>query len=377
MMGRITLIGLLFLGAVLPVALAQDPAPAAAPAPAPAPAEAAPPAPAPPAEAAPAAPAPPAEPAPPPPPPPPPQDIRQVQVKVRIVETSQRGLRQLGTNLNYTRFVRGEEQSGSVARVTSGLFDPEGDFPRVTLPVPGVTPTNRPDEDKNPANGAQTREGAGLTASVIDSDQGTLDTLFRGLEEGQDTDTVSRPELLVINGMPAEINAGGEVPFQGVLLAATPTLKVEFKNIGVNLGLTPTIMPNDLVKLDITKLDVTDTLRFDKIRGLDLPVFSQRSQTGVVYVPNGRTLVTGGLTSHVARRSERRIPLMGNLPVVGFPFRSRETESLENTLLIFVTPTVVDLRNLSPEGLRAMEFWKNGTWANEKRIDAEKEAMSY
>lgn len=300
-----------------------------------------------------------------------------MQVKVRIVETSQRGLRELGTNLNYTRFVRGEEQSGSVARITSGTFDPSGDFPRVTLPAPGVTPVNRPDEDKNPSNGIQTREGAGLTASIIDYDEGTLDTLFRGLEEGQDTDTVSRPELLVINGMPAEINAGGEVPFQGVLLAATPTLKVVFQNIGVNLGLTPTIMPNDLVKLDITKLDVTDTLRFDQIRGLDLPVFSQRSQTGVVYVPNGRTLVTGGLTSHVARRSERRVPLMGTLPVIGFPFRGRQTESLENTLLIFVTPTVVDLRNLSPEGLRAMEFWKNGTWSNEKRIDAEKEAMSY
>lgn len=300
-----------------------------------------------------------------------------MQVKVQIVETSNRGLRQLGTNLNYTRFVHGKEQSGSVARVTSSLFDSSDDFPRVTLPVPGVTPTNRPDEDKNPANGTQTREGGGLTASVISSDEGTLDSIFRGLEEGQDTDTVSRPELLVINGMPAGINAGGEVPFQGVLLAATPTLKVVFQNIGVNLELTPTIMPNDLVKLDITKLDVTDTLRFDKIRGLDLPVFSVRSQTGVVYVPNGRTLVTGGLTSHVARRSERRIPLMGTLPVVGYPFRSRETESLENTLLIFVTPTVVDLRNLSPEGLRAMEFWKNGKWSNEKRIDAEEEAMRY
>lgn len=379
--GRFTLLTLLGLSAFAATVLAQDPPPA----PAPAPAEAAPPAPAP-AEAAPAAPpaeaapaAPPAEPAPPPPPPPPPPpvDIRQVQVKVRIVETSQRGLRKLGANLNYTRFVEGVEQSGSVARVATGTFDPVSDFPRVTLPVPGVGTPNRPDEDRNAANGIQTREGAGLTASVIESDEGTLDAVFRGLEEGQDTDTVSRPELLVIDKMPAEINAGGEVPFQGSLLAATPSLKVEFKNIGVNLGLTPTIMPNDLVKLNITKLDVTDTLRFDQIRGLDLPVFSQRSQTGVVYVPNGRTLVTGGLTSHVARRKEARVPLMGTLPIVGFPFRSRETESLENTLLIFVTPTVVDLRNLSPEGLRAMEFWKNGTWDNEKRIDAEKEAMSY
>jgi type II secretory pathway component GspD/PulD (secretin) len=293
------------------------------------------------------------------------------------VETSQRGLRQLGANLNYTRFVEGVEQSGSVARVATGTFDPVSDFPRVTLPVPGVGTPNRPDEDKNPSNGIQTREGAGLTASVIESDEGTLDAVFRGLEEGQDTDTLSQPEILVIDKMLASINAGGEVPYQGSLVAATPSLKVEFKNIGVNLELTPTIMPNDLVKLNITKLDVTDTLRFDQVRGLDLPVFSQRSQTGVVYVPNGRTLVTGGLTSHVARRRDRRVPVIGTLPLVGFPFRSRETESIENTLLIFVTPTVVDLRNLSPEGLRAMEFWKNGTWDNEKRIDAEKEAMSY
>ena len=395
---RFKLLSLLGLVAIASSVLAQDPAPAPAeaapPAPAPAPAEAAPPAPAeaappapapapaeaapaPPAEAAPAAP--PAEPAPPPPPPPPPPpvDIRQVQVKVRIVETSQRGLRQLGANLNFTRFVDGVEQSGSVARVASGTFDPVSDFPRVTLPVPGVGTPNRPDEDNNASNGIQTREGAGLTASVIDSDDGTLQAVFRGLEEGQDTQTLSEPELLVIDQMPAEINAGGEVPFQGSLLATTPSLKVEFKKIGVNLGLTPMIMPNDLVKLNITKLDVTDTLRFDQIRGLDLPVFSQRSQTGVVYVPNGRTLVTGGLTSHVARRQDRRVPIIGTLPLVGFPFRSRETESLENTLLIFVTPTVVDLRNLSPEGLRAMEFWKNGSWGNEKRIDAEKEAMRY
>ena len=376
---RLYLIALLGAGLLALNAGAQDPAPAPAEAPPAPPAEAPP---APPAEAAPAAPAeaappaPPAEPAP-PPPPPPPADIRQVQVKVRIVETSQRGMRELGANLNYTRLVDGVEQSGSVARATTGMFDPEGDFPRVTLPVPGIGDFNRPDEDNNASNGVQARDGVGLTATVIDTDQGTLDAVFRGLEESQDTDTVSRPELLVINGKPAEINVGGEVPFQGVLLAATPTLKVEFKNIGVNLGLTPTIMPNDLIKLDITKLDVTDTLRFDKIRGLDLPVFSQRSQTGVVYVPSGDTLVTGGLTSHVARRTERRVPLVGNLPVVGFPFRSRQMESLENTLMIFVSPTVVDLRNLSPEGLRAMEFWKNGTWANEKRIDAEKEAMTY
>ena len=295
------------------------------------------------------------------------------------METNNRGLRRLGTNLNYTRFVEGVEQSGSVARATTSTIEPSSDFSRVTLPVPGAGTPLRPDEDTNATNGIQTREGFGLTATVIDSDQGTIDAVFRGIEEGRDSDTVSRPELLVINGMPAEINAGGEVPFQGIVEApsAVTQLKVVFTNIGVNLGLTPTIMPNDLLKLDISKLDVTDTLRIDNVRGVDLPVFSQRSQTGVVYVPNGRTLVAGGLTSHVVRREERRVPIMGTLPLIGFPFRSRLVESDENTLLIFVTPTIVDLRNLSPEGVRAMEFWKNGNWENEERIDAEREAMSY
>lgn len=346
---------------------AQDPAPAEA-----APAEA------PPAEAAPAE-APPAEAAPAEAPPAPPQDIRQVQIKVRIVETNQRGLRQLGANLNFTRFVRGEEQSGSVQRITTSTVDTVGDFNRVTLPVPGFGTPLRPDEDNNNINGIQSREGVGLTASVINTDQGTIDAAFRGVEEGRDSDTVSRPELLVLNDVPAKINAGGSVPYQSVVYDAkgVPQLKVEFKEIGVNLELTPSILPNDLIKLNVAKLEVVDTVRIENIRGIDLPVFSTRSQTGVVYVPNGQTLVTGGLTSHVVRQSERRVPIIGNLPVIGFPFRSRESESNERTLLIFVTPTAVDLRNLSPEGTRAMEFWRNGTWDNEKRIDAEKDAMSY
>ncbi|MCF6284365.1 MAG: type II and III secretion system protein, partial [Candidatus Hydrogenedentes bacterium] len=336
----------------------EAPAPATAPTPAPA-------APAAPAEA--------------PAPPPPPRDIRQVQIRVQIVETNERGLRNLGANLNYTRFVDGVDQGGSVQRVTTNTLDPVVDFPRITLPVPGFGTPIRPDEDNNNANGIQAREGFGLTATVIDSNRGTVDAIFRGIEEGLDSDVVSRPEILVLNDKLATINAGGEVPFQGVTYTAkgVPQLRVDFKPIGVSLEMKPTIQPNDLIKLDIIKLDVTDTLRIENIRGVDLPVFSKRSQTGIVYVPSGQTLVTGGLTSRLVRQNERRVPLLGKLPVVGFPFRSRKSEANLTTLLIFVTPTVVDLRNMSPEGRRAMEFWKGKNWSNEKRVAAEMEAMEF
>ncbi len=299
---------------------------------------------------------------------------------MQIVETNERGLRDIGVNLNYKRFVNGVEQSGSLEQISTNTSDPVGDYPRVTLPVPDSRDVSRPDEDNNLANAIQTREGFGLTATVVDSDNGTIDAVFRGLEEGLDTDVVSRPEILVTNTKAATINAGGEVPFQGVTYnkqTGVPQLSVDFEPIGVNMDIVPTIQPNDIVKLDITKLNVTDTVRIENIRGLDLPVFSTRSQTGVVYVPSGQTLVTGGLTSRLVRQNERRVPIIGKLPVIGFPFRSRRSEANLTTLLIFVTPTVVDLRNMSPDGQRAMEFWKGNSWSNEKRVGAEMEAMEF
>src|SRR5690606_30906637 len=99
--------------------------------------------------------------------------------------------------------------------------------------------TLRPDEDNNPANGAQTRGGFGLSASVINTGYGTIDAVFRGVENKGDVDLISKPELLVVNGVSASIQAGGEVPYQNVTYekAGQPQLKVEWQKTGVNLTL--------------------------------------------------------------------------------------------------------------------------------------------
>lgn len=352
-----------------PLAPAQDPAPVEpAAAPAPAPAE---PAPAP-AEAA-AAPA---------PTPVAPVDIRQVQVQVWISETSEQGLRQLGTNLNFTRFVRDVEQSGSVQQVSTNVFNPKSGFGGVTLPVPDqnlFTPPLRPDENSSLVDGLQSRSGFGLTASVIDSDTGTIDAVFRATERQADLDLISKPELLVVNGGDALIKAGGQVPYQDVITDAKGDnqLQVTFGDTGVNLGIQPTIQSNDFIRLHIKQLEVTDIERIESIRGVDLPVFAKRSQTGIVTVPNGQTLVIGGLSSRVVRKTERRVPVLGKLPVLGMPFRGRTSDADLTHLLIFVSPTVVDLRSLSKQGFNALNFWKErGTqWDNIDRIEREVEAM--
>ena len=313
------------------------------------------------------------------------QDIRQVQVQVWISEMNEIGLRQLGANLNYSRFVRGVEQSGSLQQISTNVIDTQGEFSRVTLPAPTSLPPNppfspplRPDENPGTA-GIQSRQGAGLEFSVINPGYGTVDGVFRSIETKADVDLISKPELLVMNSATATIKAGGQVPYQSVQYDAkgVPNLGIAWRDIGVNMEITPTIMPNDTVQLMLTELEVSEIQRIENLRGVDLPVFSKRSQTGVVYVPNGQTLVIGGLSSRSERKLERRVPVVGRVPLLGMPFRKRRNEVNVTTLLVFVSPTIVDLRHLSEESSSALNFWRErGTdWVSTQRIDAEIEAM--
>lgn len=359
---------------------AQNPPPAATPPPAPAPApeQAAAPAPAPGPTAA-------------PPPPPTLTDIRQVQIQIWISQTDEAGLREIGSNLNYTRFVRGKEQSGSVERVRTETFSPlQRDF-RATLPAPDSntypdnvrltpesdtawTPGNTifPDPGRPGEFQINAQRGAGLTFSILDADRGTIDGILRGIETRSDSDLISKPELLLVNNGEAEIKSGDEIPFQTVqYTTAVPTLKIDWRSLGVNMHIKATIMAPDLIGITIPVLDVSDRLKQTPIQGLQVPVFSSRKQIGQVLVPNAETLVMGGLSSRVVRKTEKRVPIIGKLPVLGIPFRSRANEALNSNLLIFISPTIVDLRTMKPEMDSALNFWQGNEWQNSEQMKQE------
>ncbi len=322
-----------------------------------------------------------AEEAPPPPEETGPPDIRQVQVKVWISETNEQGRRDIGANLDFTRFVRGEEQSGSVQQLTTNTMNVEDRFGTTSLPYPDVNlfgPPMRPSVDGSLADGLQAYRGAGLEFSIVSTSYGTIEGMFQALERRTDVDLISKPELMVANGMQATVRAGGQIPYQDVTYPkGQPELQVAWRDVGVNLTLTPTVMPNDFVMLEIDELEVSDITRIDNLRGIDLPVFSSRSQTGNVFVPDGTTLVIGGLTSRATRTTERRVPAIGNIPILGIPFRSRKSDAEVTSLLVFVSPTIVDMRAPTPQARSAMTFWRErgAEWANRERIEREIEAM--
>ena len=312
-----------------------------------------------------------------------PQDIRQVQIQVLISETNERGARDVGANLKYTRFVRGEEQSGSLQEVQSQVLDPTRIFESVTLPAPDQTvfqPPLRPDEDGKPATSIQSRAGFGLTASVISPGYGTIESYFRAAETTNDVSLVSKPEILVVDQGAATIKAGSQIPFQSVTYDAygRAQLSIAFQDVGVNMVIVPKILPDNSVELNLQQLDVSEVARIENIRSLDLPVFSKRSQTGVVNVPNGQTLVVGGLSTRVLRKSERRVPIVGAVPLLGVPFRLRRSEAEFSHLLIFVTPTVVNLRDMNEDVVNTMHFWRErgGEYSNTTEIERELGAMN-
>src|SRR5690606_28199451 len=109
-------------------------------------------------------------------------------------------------------------------------------------------------------DGVQTQSGAGMTFSIISSDIGRIDGVFRSIERNNDVDLISKPELLVIEGQPAQIQAGGKVPYQSLQYdnRGLPQLLVAFQNIGVNMNITPTVRTDNLVELNITELNVQD-----------------------------------------------------------------------------------------------------------------------
>ncbi len=307
-----------------------------------------------------------------------------MQVQVFISETNEQGLRDMGNNLEFKRFFRGKEMSSSLQQVQSRVFDPlSGNFFGPTLPMPVASapdnfkPALRPDNDSNPRTSTPVPSGFGINSTILNSDVGTLESTFRALENRGDLDLISQPEILVNSGAAATIKSGTRLPYQSIIGQTTVSnLMIEWKDTGVNMVITPTVL-GDAIGIMFTELNVSDTLKPVQSRGLELPSFSKRSQTGEVVVPNGQTLVVGGLSSRSIISSEQRIPLLGDLPVVGVPFRKRLSKAKITTLLIFVRPTIVDLRALSKEGASAMEFWKErgNSWTNKDRIESEIKRM--
>ena len=192
-------------------------------------------------------------------------------------------------------------------------------------------------------------------------------------EEGR-VEILSRPSILTRNNREALISVGSLVPFMqtGNVNSVTGVQipQYEYEPIGISLRVTPYITPHGLVELSLfPEISETTGDKIEVSEGLQLPVFATRSAQTVVVTPNGKTVIIGGLMQDNKVETIRKVPLLGDIPILGSLFKHKEMKDTKTELLIFLTPFIVqnpnDLVSLT-EQERSGSTVKDGTESGER-----------
>jgi general secretion pathway protein D len=166
------------------------------------------------------------------------------------------------------------------------------------------------------------------------------------LQSLADVNILSTPQLLASDNKEAEIIVGENVPIpsgQNQTTGGTITTTITRQDVGITLKFTPHIMEDSTVKLDllqeITQVEQTVSQQVGTLAVG--PTLTKRSATTTVIVDNSQTIVIGGLIRDNQTVTSRKIPLLGDIPGLGWLFKTKTVEHVKTNLMIFLTPYIV------------------------------------
>jgi len=170
-----------------------------------------------------------------------------------------------------------------------------------------------------------------------------LNLALQALEESSKTRSLSKPEIVTVENAKASIALGSEIPYATVSSAGT---QVQFKEATLRLEVTPTVVfePNNInrIKLLVVVEDNSKGADVNAGAGGLIPSINKRRADTLVLIKEGDTLVIGGITQRTDVESVRKVPLFGDIPVIGWLFKTKQMATNPNReLVIFVTPSVV------------------------------------
>ncbi|MFK5915605.1 MAG: type IV pilus secretin PilQ [Woeseiaceae bacterium] len=150
------------------------------------------------------------------------------------------------------------------------------------------------------------------------------------------SETISSPRVITSDQSQATIETGTEIPYAEASSSGAAT--VSFKKAVLSLKVTPQITPDDriIMELDVSK----DSPDFANLTAAGPPIKTQSIQTNVL-VDNGETIVLGGVYEQTKAHSVQRVPFFGDIPLIGWLFRSTFEQNNKSELLIFVTPKLL------------------------------------
>lgn len=207
---------------------------------------------------------------------------------------------------------------------------------------PGVSPGGR--DDNNPATSLNPFPSIvpGLNYSFASNNvSAALDLL----DSVTDVSVLSAPSIMVLNNQAAHLQVGDEVPIvtqqaQSTINPDSPLVStLQLRETGVILDVKPRINASDVVVLEITQ-EVSDVAP-TTTSGIDSPTIQQRKFTSTVAVKNNGTIALGGLIRETYTDTESGVPLLKDIPAIGYAFKSRDVTKRRTELVIFLTPRII------------------------------------
>ncbi len=166
-----------------------------------------------------------------------------------------------------------------------------------------------------------------------------LSAVISAFQDDEDVNILSTPQILTTDNEEAKINVGENIPYQTrVSTSENETFNTfEYRDVGTTLTITPHISKDRLVRLSIS-LELTRV----SSTSLDLqPTTLKRTVDTTAIVKDTHTIVIGGLIGDQSSVSEFKVPLLGDIPILGWLFKSRSTSRKKTNLFVFLTPRVV------------------------------------
>jgi|694.fasta_scaffold35083_4 general secretion pathway protein D len=342
-------------------------------------------------------------------------DIKQVHIEAKFIEVEQKALNELGVNwtLAPTTGGNGNVNAASNLRSINRVFAQNNTAPKnltinSQITTGGVTTNNT----QTFPNIAPSFPGGMNLGSIANTYSGTVSVLgqetlavaIRAIEESAGSDLMSSPSLTVLDGKTAVIKVaqllrypqaygdiqsnvgqgggGGALGAANTSVAITAGTPQDFtvQEVGVTLEVTPTVAADDSIALNLkpkvtefegfveyggTSVALTGGVTVTVPSGFFQPIFSTREVTTDVTVFDGATVVIGGLTREEVKTVDDKVPVLGNLPLIGAAFRSTGKSVQKRSLMVFVTANLVSpggatLRSTHP-GMRAGATFSNPT----------------
>ncbi|PID49723.1 MAG: pilus assembly protein PilQ [Proteobacteria bacterium] len=259
--------------------------------------------------------------------------VKQVLIESRIVSATDEFGKKLGTRFGVTPYWNNSASAGIGGGGISsadGFYDSLGNVNssgRGRIELPGLG-------DRLSVNLPVPGAAGSFGLSILTRDF-LLDLELSALQSESKGEIIATPRVITSNQTKAVIQQGVEIPYQEAGENGKNT--VSFKKAVLSLEVTPQITPDEHVSMDLSVSQDTVGQVYANV-----PSINTRQLQTKVLVENGQTIVLGGVHEETNINSKTKVPVLGDLPVIGQAFRQNSKEQGKRELLIFVTPRIID-----------------------------------